>query len=350
MDATRPRTRLRRLLGRLVALSSLIWALGCAQHHVVPPETVLEPVREEPAPLRATPSQIETLARDASVPAPSTRHYAIGPADTLRIAVVGQPELTANYTVGPDGSIALPLAGTLAVGGCTRDEARRLVTEHLAPYFDPLPSVGLDITDYRNNRAYVLGRVEVPGVVELTGNGSLLQALAEAGGLPVREFRSYLAQCAIIRGREEILWIDLTDLLQRGNLALNVPLQNGDVVFIPDSEDTTVFVMGEVENAGAVPVKVRITLTQALAQAGGPTEDADLEEVYLIRSAAAGGPGKPIKVDLRHLLETADFGQDFELQRGDILYVARNGMGDVDYVLRKLSPGGSLGGTLTGVR
>jgi len=254
------------------------------------------------------------------------------------VTVIGEPELSGAYTVGPDGSIAVPIAGSISLTGLDRDAAAASLREALTPYFAAAPSVGVDVTRYENNKAYVLGRVERPGVVELTGQGTLLQALAQAGGLPVREFRSYLARCAIIRGSDEIIWIDLVELLQGGNVGLDVALQNGDVVYIPDSEDTIVFVMGEVNTPGAVPIKVKLSLTQALALAGGPGEDADLSQIYLVRSGEDGGPAAPIHVDLSRLLETADFSRDFDLKSGDILYVSRTGFGDVSYVLRKLAP------------
>ena len=273
-----------------------------------------------------------------SVPAPATESYRLGPGDGLRVDVVGRPELSGTHTVGPDGSVALPLAGTLELHGLTREAASAEIAETLAPFFRHPPRVNVDVTDYQNNKAYVLGRVEQPGVVDLTGAGNLLQALARAGGLPVREFRSFLAKCAIIRGQDEILWIDLIDLLQGGNLALNVPLRNGDVVFIPDSEDAMVFVMGEVRTPGAVPIKVRIDLVQALAQAGGPTEHADLTSVYVVRSQGPDGFEEPLRVDFEYLVETGDFSENLELRTGDILYVARSGMGDVNYVFRSLQP------------
>ena len=121
-------------------------------------------------------------------------------------------------------------------------------------------------------------------------------------------------------------------------MALNLPIWNGDVVYIPDSEDTIVFVMGEVNNPGAVPIKVRLTVTQALALSGGTTEDADLANIYLVRDPSVEGGGTPIRIDYEELIETGNFRSNLELQSGDILYVSRSGLGDLNYVLRKLAP------------
>ena len=290
---------------------------------------------------RTTPEELATLdlelLREASTPAPATPDYRMGPGDKLRVVVMGEEQLSAEYTIGPDGSIAVPLAGTLHLQGLTRSEAAVLMEEGLSPFFASRPTVGVSVIHYENNKVYVLGRVEMPGVVELTGSGTLLQAISEAGGLPVREYRSYLSRCAVIRGQDQIFWVDLLDLLQNGNIALNIPLHNGDVVYLPDAEDATVFVLGEVNAPGAVPIKVRLSLTSALAQAGGPTRDADLSALYLIRDPEDGG-GTPRRIDLEYLLESGDFTQNYELESGDVLYVARNGWGDVSYVLNTLNP------------
>ncbi len=281
----------------------------------------------------------EDLTAPLSVPAPSTLDYRIGPGDELVVTVVGNSELSGERVVGPDGAIGMPLIGALKLGGMTRNESSTAISEQLAPFFDAPPSVWVEVTRYENNKVYVLGRVELPGLVELKGNGSLLQVLAEAGGLPVREFRSFMARCAIIRGRDQLFWIDLLELLQGGNLALNIPLRNGDVVYIPDSEDTLVFVMGEVRTPGAVPIKVRLNLVQALAMAGGPTEDAELESVWLVRPDAEGKLAHgPVRIDFKRVVETADFTGNVWLKPGDIIYVARLGLGDLNYVLRKLQP------------
>lgn len=329
---------------RLAALAPLFLLAACA---TMPEPTGLAAAEARPSIAFSTPDPADatslaeleaSVAAGISRPAEPTPEYCLGPGDELAITVFGQPELSGSYVLGPDGAIGFPLADTVDLGGMTRDEASTTLEDRLEAFFASRPRVAVNVSRYENNKAYVLGRVENPGVVELTGNGTLLQAIAQAGGLPVREFRSFLARCAIIRGRDEIVWIDLIDLLQGGNIALNVPLRNGDVVFIPDSEDATVFVMGEVETPGVVPIKVRLTAVQALALAGGPTEDADLDEVWLIREDAFGESSEPIAIDFTRLLEHADFRENLELETGDVLYVPRSGIGDVDYYLRKLSP------------
>ncbi|MEO0649676.1 MAG: polysaccharide biosynthesis/export family protein [Planctomycetota bacterium] len=333
----------------LSLLAPLLAALTCAcagtpDPDAVPARDALEQFQPPPTP-RASITAPATDDLDAwrqSAPATATNDYRIGPGDGVDVFVGGDASLGGRFRVGPDGQIGLPLAGTVRLHGLTRDEAASRITERIAPLLATPPRVSVDITDYANNRVFVLGRVEMPGEVELRGSGTLLQAIAAAGGMPVREFRAFLSRAAIVRGSEEILWIDLIDLLQNGNVRLNVPLRNGDVVFIPDSEDATVFVMGAVETPGAVPIKVRIDLASALSRAGGPLETADLERIYVLRPNPGGDPIQPVVVDFERLLETGDFSENLELRSGDIVYVARSGLGDVNYVLRQLLPGAAV--------
>lgn len=331
---------------RLLSLLALTLAAcaGVARPDAEPARDMLEAFRPPPSPWDTPvgPEPFETAAQLATRPAEATAAYRIGPGDGLRVHVAGHTDLSGAFEVGPDGGVGFPLIGTLTLQGQTRDEAASAIAEGIRPFLSTAPVVAVDVTEYANNKVYVLGRIEQPGEIQLTGRGTLLQALAAAGGLPVREFRAFLSRAAIIRGNDQILWIDLIDLLQGGNAALNVPLQNGDVVFIPDAEDATVFVMGSVATPGAVPIKARIRLTQALANAGGPTADADLRNIFVLRPAKGGDPIPPARVDLRRLLETGDFTENLELRTGDIVYVARSGMGDLGYVLDRLSPGASI--------
>lgn len=333
-------------------LSALLPALlggcaGTAAPDAVPAREMLDvlPAQVSIRDQAFDPTAFDPEVLRSSSPAETTTEYSIGPSDVLRVHVVGHPDLTGEFTVGPDGCIGMFLIGTVMLRGLSRTEGANQIATQLEPFLQTAPVVTIDVRSYQNNKVFVLGRVEEPGIVELTGSGTLLQALSEAGGLPVREFRAFLSRAAIIRGSEQILWIDLSDLLQSGNVALNIPLQNGDVVYIPDSEDSTVFVMGSVETPGAIPIKARIHLAQVLSKAGGPNEDADLTKIFVLRPTRDGTPIQPMHVDFRHLLETGDFTENIEILAGDIIYVARSGMGDLNYVLRKLAPGVAVVGT-----
>lgn len=318
----------------LILLGGLLILGGCASEPRPEGPDLADIPRESIEPDDSRSVDLEALEAFAAVGRDPV--YRIGPGDLVNVSVTGRPELGGEHRIGPDGSFALPLLGAVDAMTRTRDALATEIRERFLRFYRVVGPVSVDVTEYTSDRVYVLGRVENPGVHELTGAPRLLQVLAQAGGLPVREFRTYLHRCAILREGGHLLWIDLVALLEDGRRELDVELRNGDVVYLPDPEDAVVFVMGQVLRPGAVPIKVRLPLATALAHAGGPTEDADLDEVWLVRDG--GTQGSPVRIDLRSILENADFEQNVDLRSGDILIVGRSGLGDLNYVLRKFAP------------
>ena len=312
-----------------------ILALGACAHKGTPvesPELKQSFTTEAAKPKDhfAGPEKVETFAKDA----PS--EYLLGPGDELTLKVWNRPEISEEkIIVGPDGVINILRVGAVKVAGRTRDDVTREIARKLSAFYET-PEVTLAVKTYNNNKAFVLGRVEIPGVVKFPGNGTLLEALSLAGGLPVRQSGAFLTKCAIIRGKDQIIWIDLRELLNNGNMALNAPIRNNDVIFIPESEDEMVYVMGEVKVPGAVKMKTRLTYLDALMLSGGPTEDANTEKTYLIRFDGKNGATK--EIDLEKMLAGADLNQNFKLQDNDIIYVARKGLSNFNYVLRQILP------------
>ncbi len=273
----------------------------------------------------------EVLAMSETVP----EQYRLGAGDKLDVRVWNRDDIsTRDIVVAPDGTIAVPRIGIVNVKGRTVDEVVAEVSKRLSEYYDS-PEVTIQISEYANNKAFVLGRVANPGIVKFTGEGTLLEALALAGGLPVIEKEAFLTKCAIIRGKNQIFWIDLRELLN-GNIALNAKIRNNDVIFIPESEDELVYVMGEVEKPAAHRLKSQITLMDAIMLSGGPTRNATLRHVYVVRQTPEGGVVR--KVNVRHMVETADFTTNFLLQDNDVVYVAESDIAAFNYMIEQISP------------
>ena len=263
--------------------------------------------------------------------------YIIGPGDVLSLTVWGRPDASApRMIVGPDGIISVPRIGFINTKGRTRESvAEEIKAKFLAYYSNPEISFGID--EYHNNKAFVLGRVENPGVVTFPGEGTLLEALSIAGGYSTEAENTYLTKCSIIRGNDTIIWIDLNELLQNGNMALNARIMNNDVIFIPESQSELVYVMGEVETPGAYNMTGRLTLLDSLMMAGGPTDDAKDSKLYLIRKTKEN-QGQVREIDLKHLLESADFSKNYIMKDNDILYVSEKRISRFNYALQKIFP------------
>jgi polysaccharide export outer membrane protein len=198
------------------------------------------------------------------------------------------------------------------------------------------PEVSLVIKEYNNNKAFVLGRIENPGAVKFPGKGTLLEALSLAGGLPVLHKDITLTRCAIIRGKDLVIWVDLRELLHNGNMALNARIKNNDVIFIPESQDELIYVMGEVSNPGAISLSSQMTYLDALMMAGGPSKGANLEKTYILRF---NGQDRAVKeINLSRMLEKGELQHNVQLQDNDVLYVAESGVSNFNYKLSQLMP------------
>ncbi|MEA1868483.1 MAG: polysaccharide biosynthesis/export family protein [Thermodesulfobacteriota bacterium] len=263
------------------------------------------------------------------------KDYILGPGDVLEIVSPRHKELSGEYVISPYGTIAIFLGGEIDLSCLTRGKAEDSILEKLDKYYDLL-SLTLKIKSYKNNKVYVLGRVDNPGIIRFEGRPTLLEALSVAAPFPPVQSAAFLSKCAIMRGKDQILWIDLQELLRRGNMKLNINLANNDIIYIPDPQDSNVFIMGEVREPGSYEIRDVLTLLNAIGMAGGLTEDAVPSDIKLIRNRGKGGD--VIKIDLDKLMASADFSQNYLLKNNDIIYVPRKGITIFNYYLRQIDP------------
>ena len=121
-------------------------------------------------------------------------------------------------------------------------------------------------------------------MLTFAGDPTLLEALAKAGAAPGKDDQSGMpTRCAIIRGRDRMMWVDLRPLSKGSDLSLNIPLQRNDLVFVPDPDDELVYVMGQVKNPGPYPLTANMSFLEALARAGGPNDNAQQGKIVLAR-------------------------------------------------------------------
>ncbi len=278
----------------------------------------------------ANSTEIEKFS--ASVPT----EYLIGPGDVISIIVRGRPDVTLEgATVSPDGKLSIPRVGIIDVSGQTVDWVTTEVKSRLSEFYTE-PDVTVLMHEFHNNKVFVLGRVDNPGLINFKGNGTLLEAIAMAGGMSTTAQNSFLSKAVIFRGKEMVIWVDLMELLNNGNMSLNARLKNNDLVFIPESHDELVYVMGEVRNPGAIKLTSEITILDAIMMSGAPTMDAKLGRVYLIRYEHEKGVVQ--EISLQDILGKSDLRQNYILRDGDIVYVSPKALRNVNYVISSLSP------------
>ena len=272
----------------------------------------------------------------AELEAPVDPVFRLGAGDVLSLQVWGRPELSGRHIIGPDGIISVPMAGPTPVAQLTREEAAGRVRQGLERFYVD-PSVLFGVEQYISNRVTVLGRVQNPGLLSFDHPPTLLEALAKAGSLPVIDKQATLTRCAIFRGREKMIWVDLKRLLNGGQVNLNLRLKPGDLVYIPDSSDTMVYVLGAVHRPGAYRLTPDMSVMDALATAGGPNDDAQPRDIGIYRPARQAVE----RIALQNLMDARRH-VNFALEEGDVIFVPKSGIAEFGYVSRQIAAGLSL--------
>ena len=260
--------------------------------------------------------------------------YLLYDGDDIYIEVIGRADLSGVQRIGPDGRVTLSVVGSVLVRNMTREQAAESINKALSPYYLGIYTT-VRVEHYNSNHVTIIGRVENPGEIQFNTAPKLLDILARAGGMPLLRKEQVLTRCSIIRN-DKILWIDLTQLLT-GDTNLNVTLQRNDVVYIPDSSDTSVFVLGAVHRPGVFSLTPQMSFMDALGQAGGMTDDGDFNEIHLIRPSADAN----MVINMDDILAPKK-NLNVAIKEGDIIFVPRNGISQIGYFMQKLSPYSSL--------
>jgi polysaccharide export outer membrane protein len=241
--------------------------------------------------------------------------YRIGPKDLLEITVFELPELNQTVRVSEDGSITLSLLGKVEVAGFTAQELEVRIAALLDQQYTKGAHVTVFIKEYQ--KISVIGAVGRPGMYELVGPTTLIQALAQAGGLTAQAMNEIFVYRTGPDGKQERIVIVLED----GNPETNIELKPKDVLTVPIDQSLNVFVYGEVRTPGVVPYmsSKKITLLQAIAQAGGTTEWAKKSKVVIKRRDMRTDKEIKIKINLKKMISGKI--ADIVLMEGDVVIV-----------------------------
>ena len=274
--------------------------------------------------------------------------YLVGVGDVLSIIVYDHPELTipaggersaaeAGHEVRKDGSIFYPYIGRVEVAGRTIPTIRNELARRLATYITN-PQVDVRVAAFNSQRVYVSGSVGSPGALPVTAVPmTLVDAVSQAGGaLSDANWHEVILNRD---GREERL--SLFAMLRQGDMTQNRLLRDGDVVHVPSAENQAVAVMGQVRSPGNLTLgNERISLTDAIARAGGINEDtAEPSGIFVIRGNQADS-GKLATVFQLDVSNATAFtmGSSFPLQPQDVVYVTTAPLARWNRVISLLLP------------
>jgi len=269
----------------------------------------------------------------------SSYEYKIEPQDVLKITVWDHPELTSpggtfqsntGNLVYADGSIFYPYVGVFQVAGKTMEQVRAELTKKLRVYIED-PQVSVQVQQFRSQYAYITGQVNKASQVPITDTPlTLMSIVSQAGGvLPSADLRD-----ATLTRNGKVYRLDLYSLYERGAVHLNVLLQHGDIVNIPDNQLNKIFVMGEVGKASTLFIQNnKMSLAEALSDAQGFSRSSDPSEVYVIRGKRSNDAGmladrfdRLSQLQVYHLDASSPdaliLADQFHLQARDVVYVS----------------------------
>lgn len=174
-------------------------------------------------------------ARLAAQAAPAA-DYRISPTDLVEITVFQQPELERKLRVSQNGTVSLPLVGTVEIGGKTLNEAQTALSDKLREFVIN-PQVTVFVREYANKKFVVLGEVQKPGSYDLPTENKLtvMEAVALAGGFTPIAAPDRTRVIRAVDGQSQTIPIVVSDITKRGEKDKDISLQAGDVVYVPQS-------------------------------------------------------------------------------------------------------------------
>jgi polysaccharide export outer membrane protein len=246
-----------------------------------------------------------------SVGALAQTDYTIGAQDVLTITVYDQAELSGKFTVDPDGTLTFPLLGRVKAGGSTLRALEEDLRKRLADGYLRNPQVSVSMETYRSQQIFVMGEVRAPGAYPLTGDMTIIEAIARAGSTTPQAADEVMivrpkegevdGPILAVDGDADVIRVNLRDI-QEGALSKNVALRDGDTLVVQKAR--SVYVFGQVKTPGAYAVDKDTTVLQALSLAGGVTDRGSTGRIKIVRTA--DGRKKELKVKLTDIVEPGD--------------------------------------------
>ena len=256
--------------------------------------------------------QAAATSRSASTMSADDTRYRIGPGDVLTVVVRKTAELSGTFRVDQRGMIRIPMIdGDVRAACLTESELANNITTLYLEYKQK-PSVDVFVSDFQSRPVSVIGAVNGPGQFRLQRRVRLLELLTFANGPAPRAGRiinvvhasgpgtcqidpssattssstTGIADAKPDNSSSEVIVYSLNDTL-KGKDEANPFMQPGDVVSLPDADQ--VFVIGHVNAPQAIPLRDKVlTVSRAIAMAGGPARDGKTSQVRIVRQTVTG--------------------------------------------------------------
>lgn len=270
----------------------------------------------------ASPGTAQMVPAAVAAPAASPdslSDYPVGPKDLLEIRVLEIPELNLERRITDAGTIDLPMLGDFSVSGLTPIQVRDKLEKMLTAKYVNRANVSVVVKEFGNKPLSVVGAVQKPGSLNISGRWTLMQAISAAGGLTDRAGRTIYVLRHSDNGLADAIEIDVNELFHGSAARWNLPLLPGDVVNVEAKRTVRVFCLGAVKSPGALEFEAddRITLLSVIAKAGGFTDKASSK--VLIKRRGPDGKDSEIVVSYSRVVSGKD--RDPSLKPDDVVIV-----------------------------
>ena len=272
--------------------------------------------------------------------------YRINAGDKISIRVYNHPDLIMESLVTPDGAIGIMFAGQIQVAGLTLEEASERIKAVYAQYIKN-PELGVFAIDVRSQTATIAGAVNNPGMFVITNGMRLADLFAKAGGSAVRDFDDQMLDAAdfqnsIIVRDGEILPVNFSLAIERGDRWHNVKLKKGDYIYIAVRSEVMVSIIGSINRPHKRLWDQNLGVLELISSGLGLKEE-HWQYGVIIR----GGMENPrfYRVDIDGILQGRC--GNVRLQPGDVVYIPHDNISEYNVFVRKLLPTAQLLSTFT---
>jgi len=246
--------------------------------------------------------------------------YRLHVGDKFTLALYGVEQTAQDVVVDPRGKISYRYIDSYPVLGKTIAEMKVELEEKLGEYYRN-PTLSITPTLFNGNYYVIMGEVFEPGRKPLFGNATLLSAICDARGFLTRDFREQLVDTAdlersFLSRNGEYIPVDFAKLVREGDMSQDVLLQQGDYIQIARQTVHQVFIVGEVWGPTTIDYYQTLSLTEAVAEAGGVTPRASSRALVIRGSLAC--PTRYL-IDINRIFKGC--ASDFILQPGDIVFL-----------------------------
>lgn len=351
-----------RLFSRLILIASFFCVQSCTMEATGisvktyrEPSVVTDAAAKHQQEMTAAIQQMSNIKENAVFTEKTgVPEYIVGPGDVISINYwtpsrdEGFKQTTYTTTVRPDGKISFIFADDIPVSGYSAREIDDILTRAAQQYMRN-PRIEVVVKEFKSKSALLFGQINIlqqgtsgPGKYPLLGKTRVLDLIVTAGGAISGQDtgNADLRQVELVRQGKRYS-LNLYNAMFQGDVSDNVVLDNGDIVTVSELPTFAerIYVFGQVASQGIHKLKDSQDLLTAIAISGGTTAIAIKTDIKIIREYKER-QGKPLilSVNLDQILMQGDLAQNIRLKDGDVIYVPRKVIGDINEFISNITP------------